>query len=91
MAIPIFELALDARERVLGPDHPDSLTSRHNLSAAYHLAGSPAVAIPLFESTLAARERVLGPDRPSTLTSRATSLLPTRMSARSLRRSRCSS
>jgi tetratricopeptide (TPR) repeat protein len=57
-------------ERVLGPDHPDTLGSRNNLAAAYRVAGRAAAAIPLHQQTLAACERVLGPDHPDTLTSR---------------------
>ncbi len=38
-AIPLFEQTLAARERVLGPDHPDTLGSRNNLAAAYRAAG----------------------------------------------------
>jgi hypothetical protein len=45
-------------ERVLGPDHPDTLTSRNNLAAAYETAGQAAEAIPLHQQTLAARERL---------------------------------
>ncbi len=57
-------------ERVLGPDHPSTLTSRNNLAAAKRAAGRAVEAIALHEQALAARERVLGPDHPSTLTSR---------------------
>jgi len=57
-------------ERVLGRDHPATLSSRNSLAAAYQLAGQPAAAIPLFEVTLATQERVLGPDHLDTLTSR---------------------
>ena len=57
-------------ERVLGPDHPHTLTSRNNLAYAYESAGRLGQAIPLYEQTLADRERVLGADHPNTLTSR---------------------
>ena len=57
-------------ERILGPDHPDTLGSRNNLAAAYQAAGRVGAAIPLFEQVLAARERLLGPDHPDTLGSR---------------------
>jgi tetratricopeptide (TPR) repeat protein/pimeloyl-ACP methyl ester carboxylesterase len=57
-------------ERVLGPDHPDTLTSRNNLAGAYESAGRLSEAIPLYEQTLAERERVPGPDHPDTLASR---------------------
>ena len=56
-----------ARARLAaGPEHPDTLTSRNNLAAAYVDAGRAAEAIPLLEHTLAARERVLGFDHPRT-------------------------
>ena len=58
------------RERVLGADHPDTLTARNNLADAYVSAGRLDEAIPLFERTLADHERVLGADHPDTLTSR---------------------
>jgi len=38
-AIPLFERTLADRERVLGPDHHDTLTSRNNLANAYQAAG----------------------------------------------------
>jgi Tetratricopeptide repeat len=33
---------LAARERVLGPDHPDTLASRNNLATAHRAAGRTA-------------------------------------------------
>ena len=57
-------------ERVLGFDHPDTLTSQNNLAVAYQVAGRPAEAIPLFERTLAALERLLGPDHLDVVTTR---------------------
>ena len=56
-------------ERVLGPDHPDTLNARDSLAAAYQAAGRAAEAILLFEDILVARERILGPKHPDTLTS----------------------
>ena len=38
-AITLHEQTLAARERVLGPDHPDTLQSRNNLAIAYRDAG----------------------------------------------------
>ncbi len=55
---------------VLGPDHPDTLTSRNNLATTYQDAGRTTEAITLHERTLADMERLLGPDHPSTLRSR---------------------
>ena len=54
----------------LGPDHPSTLASRHNLAYAYQAAGRLDDAIALFEQTLEDRTRILGPDHPDTLISR---------------------
>ena len=56
--------------KILGPDHPDTLTSRNNLAGAYRSAGRLDQAIPLYEEVLADRVRLLGDDHPQTLTSR---------------------
>ncbi len=69
-AITVGEQLAADHERVLGPDHPGTLTSRNNLAVAYWDAGRTGEAITLHERNLATRERVLGPDHPSTLTSR---------------------
>ena len=69
-AITLHEATLTARERVLGPDHPDTLHSRNNLAVGYRVVGRHDEAITLHEATLTTRERVLGPDHPDTLTSR---------------------
>ena len=65
-----LQRALADRQRVLGQDHPDTLSSRNNLAGAYQAAGDLGRAIPLFEQVLADRQRVLGQDHPDTLTSR---------------------
>ena len=57
-------------DRVLGADHPRTLTSQGNLAGAYESAGRLEEAIPLYEQTAADSERVLGADHPDTLTSR---------------------
>ena len=69
-AIAIGERLIPGLERLLGPDHPDTMNARNRLAAAYHAAGRTADAIPLVQQTLAARERLLGADHPSTLASR---------------------
>jgi RNA polymerase sigma factor (sigma-70 family) len=68
-AIAIGEPLTADFERLLGPDHPDTLNSRNSLAAAYLAADRVADAIPLFEQTLAVLQRQLGPDHPDTLTS----------------------
>ena len=55
-------------EALFGPDHPETLISRHYLGVAYFNAGRIDEAIDLHRQTLVARERILGPDHPDTPT-----------------------
>ena len=69
-AIVLGEPLVADLERMLGPDHPDTMNARNSLAVAYHTAGRTAEAIPLVQQILADRERLLGTDHPSTLASR---------------------
>ncbi|MER5917035.1 tetratricopeptide repeat protein [Streptomyces sp. NPDC001982] len=69
-AIALTQRAVTDMERVLGPDHPQTLTARNNLASTYAMKGDTGRAIVLHQQTLAGRERVLGPDHPDTLGSR---------------------
>jgi serine/threonine protein kinase/tetratricopeptide (TPR) repeat protein len=55
--------------RHLGPDHPDTLQSMHNLATSYFTLGRHAEALQLREEALALRKVKLGPDHPDTLAS----------------------
>ena len=66
----MHEQTLTDRERVLGPDHPDTLITRNNLATAYRDAGRLEEPSPCYEQTLTDRERILGPDHPDTLITR---------------------
>jgi hypothetical protein len=55
--------------RVLGNDHPDTLTSAGRLAADLRELGEYQQARALDEDTLVRRRRVLGNDHPDTLTS----------------------
>jgi tetratricopeptide (TPR) repeat protein len=68
-AIAVGEPLVADFERVLGPDHPETLNSRNSLALAYLAADRAAEAIPLFKQALVDQERLLGPDHPHTLTS----------------------
>ena len=59
------------RERVLGPEHPDTLATRDNLARWTGEAGDAAGARDQFAALLPVRERVQGPEHPDTLTTRA--------------------
>ena len=65
-----LDVAVDALEGLLGPDHPDTLASRNDLAGAYRAVGRLTEAITLYEQVLADRIRVLGEDHPHTLASR---------------------
>jgi tetratricopeptide (TPR) repeat protein len=66
-AEPSFRRALTGCERVLGPEHPDTLTIVNNLAFLMYSKGDYAAAKPLLRRALAGRERVLGPEHPDTL------------------------
>ena len=68
-AVTVHAQARLVREAALGMDHPDTLTSRSNLAAAYRDAGRVAEAIALDEATLKLRAAKLGPDHIDTLRS----------------------
>ncbi|NEC49583.1 tetratricopeptide repeat protein, partial [Actinospica acidiphila] len=53
-----------------GPDHPDTITARHNLAVSYRDAGLIQDALDLRERVLADRDRILGTDHPATLNAR---------------------
>jgi len=66
-ALPLFRRALESRERLLGPEHPDTLTSVNNLAHCLNALGDAAGALPLYRRALESKERVLGPEHPNTL------------------------
>jgi hypothetical protein len=66
-ALAIERGALPIQELVLGRDHPDTLTTRHNIASWTWQAGE---ALHLFRELLSDREGVLGRDHPDTLATR---------------------
>jgi hypothetical protein len=58
-------------ERLLGGDHPDTLTARAHLAASYYQAGRTGEAIAIEERVVADFERLLEAEHPDTLTVRA--------------------
>src|SRR5712671_1016412 len=63
-AIPVAEQAVATREKVLGPEHPDTATSINYLGRLYRYAGDYSRAEPLLKRGLAIREKSLEPDHP---------------------------
>jgi tetratricopeptide repeat protein len=62
---------LDARERVLRPEHPETLVARGRLAFWTGAAGDPAAARDQYAALLPIEERVLGPEHPDTLVTRS--------------------
>jgi tetratricopeptide (TPR) repeat protein len=60
---------LGLRKRVLGPEHPDTLTSMSNLAGVLDSQGQYEEAEAMNRQTLARWEKVLGPEHPFTLAS----------------------
>ncbi|MFF4491203.1 FxSxx-COOH system tetratricopeptide repeat protein [Streptomyces sp. NPDC001544] len=58
-------------ERLLGGQHPDTLTARANLANSYWHAGRTGEAVELLERVVADLERLHGGEHPDTLTARA--------------------
>ncbi|MFJ3588038.1 tetratricopeptide repeat protein [Streptomyces sp. NPDC090231] len=66
-ATAVYKEVAEARARVLGPDHPDTLVALDDLAAAYGDTGRGQEALRLGERVAEARTRVLGPEHPHTL------------------------
>jgi tetratricopeptide (TPR) repeat protein len=67
----LYETELEARERLLGPEHPDTLVARNNLALSLLYEGDLTNARTLQERVLEERERLLGADHPGTVTARS--------------------
>ena len=61
---------VEARERILGPEHPQTLNARADIGHWTGMAGDAAAARDQYAALLPVRERVLGPEHPETLTAR---------------------
>ena len=59
--------ALKLREKVLSPEHPDTLTSMSNLARVLDSQGKYEVAEKMQRRALELREKVLGPEHPDSL------------------------
>lgn len=65
----LYRQNLDISERVLGREHPDTLTSMNNLALTLDYQGKHEEAEKINRQTLEISERVLGKEHPDTLTS----------------------
>jgi hypothetical protein len=60
---------VEVRRRVLGEEHPATLTSMNNLAITLWEMGEYLSALQLMQRTVDGRARVLGPDHPDALNS----------------------
>ncbi|KAL2859126.1 tetratricopeptide repeat protein, partial [Aspergillus lucknowensis] len=58
---------METRKHVLGPEHPDTLTSMANLASTYWNQGQWKEAEELEVQVMETRKHVLGPEHPDTL------------------------
>ena len=70
-AAELCQRVLDARERSLGPEHPETLTARGSLARWTGRSGDAAAARDQCAALLPIQERVLGPDHRDTLSTRS--------------------
>jgi eukaryotic-like serine/threonine-protein kinase len=63
-ALSFAEKALEIRERVLGPEHPEVAANLHNIASVYRERGEYGIARELAERALAIQRNALGEDHP---------------------------
>ncbi len=61
------EELLPLSRKVLGPEHPETISAMHNLANYYQIAGRRDEALKLREEVLTLRRKVNGPEHPDTL------------------------
>jgi len=64
----LFGKVMETRNRVLGAEHPDTLTSMAKLASTYRRQGRWVQAEELLVQVMKTSKRVLGPEHPDTLT-----------------------
>jgi predicted Ser/Thr protein kinase len=69
-ALPLLEKARATRERGLGPDHRDTLSSKNDLALLYHVQGKNEMAESLHLEVLQSRQKKLRPNHPDILSSK---------------------
>ena len=70
-ALDLWQKITAAKDRVLGAEHPETLSARNSLCLQTGEAGNPTAARDLLAELLPVEERILGAKHPETLTTRA--------------------
>jgi hypothetical protein len=63
---------METRKRVLGPEHPDTLTSMNNLAITWKAMRRQAEALKLIDECVQLSKRIVGVSHPHFLSSTAT-------------------
>ncbi len=66
-AIPLMENVRNFELTTVGPEHPNTITTKQSLAACYHAVGRREEALKLQEEVLALQRKLLGPEHPDTL------------------------
>jgi tetratricopeptide (TPR) repeat protein len=66
-AMECYQRALGGREKTLGKDHPDTLSTVHNMGSVFDNQGEYGKALEWYQRALDGCEKTLGKDHPSTL------------------------
>ena len=69
-AEPLYQRALALREQRLGPDHPDTAETLHDLACCGNSKETPQEALALSQRALAIRDQALGRTHPKTRATR---------------------
>ena len=70
VVIALHQQTLTDQRRALGPDHPDTLSTRFSIALELSARGEHTSAESELRAVLAVRERMLGPEHPDTLANR---------------------
>src|SRR5262249_2674824 len=65
-ALPLLQRALTIREKLLGPEHPDTVSVFHTLAVLLTRHGDVREAREVLERALGCLEKTLGPEHPET-------------------------
>jgi tetratricopeptide (TPR) repeat protein len=65
-AEPLYQESLQIRQKVLGPEHPETALSLNSLALLYWATGEYAKAEPLLQEALRIVQKVLGSEHPDT-------------------------
>jgi hypothetical protein len=65
-AAELHRQVLEARRRLLGPEHPDTLQSMNNLADTLAVLGDLSGARDLLQQAVPAYQQLLGPEHPDT-------------------------